>query len=301
MKKPVIILSLLWFSGLMFGQMVTTDPAIPTSGRTIKIFYDSSKDAGDLHNFTGDLYAHTGVTLLGIPWQDVVGKWPNNSTQPKLTYLGNYLYELDITPDIKTYYSLSNTDVPTNICLVIRNSAGTQQTRPDIFLNVFQAGLNVTFTLPVKPSFVAELYKQIPVSASGTLADSLSLYINNKFIKSGATPDLLNYTILPDQYGEFVAKVIAWKKPAFAVDSFFYYVRKPIVTESLPAGIIDGINYNGNSSVTLVLHAPYKNYVFATGDFTNWLAREKGYMKRTPDGERYWIQINGLITQLNLS
>lgn len=274
--------------------MITTDPSVPTTGALIKIIYDSSKDAGDLHNFTGDLYAHTGVTLLGIPWQKVIGTWANNSTQPKLTFLGNYRYELDITPDIKTYYSLSNTDVATKICLVIRNSAGTLQTRPDIFLDVFQAGLNVTFTLPVKSSFVAELYKQIPVSASATLADSLSLYINNRYIKSGTTPDLLNYTILPDQYGEFVAKVIAWKEPDFAVDSFFYYVRKPIVTENLPTGIIDGINYTSNSSVTLVLHAPYKNYVFATGDFTNWVAREKGYMKRTPDGERYWIQIDGL-------
>lgn len=293
-KLLIIIFCFSGFSGLLTGQMITTDPAVPTPGRIIKIYYDSSKDAGDLHNFTGDLYAHTGVTLLGIPWQKVIGTWANNSTQPKLTYLGTYRYELDITPDIKTFYSLSGTDVPTKICMVIRNSAGTQQTRPDIFLNVFQAGLNVTFTLPVKSSFVAELYKQIQVSASATLADSVSLYINNKFIKSGATADLLNYTILPDQYGEFVAKAVAWKKPAFAVDSFFYYVRKPIVTESLPPGIIDGINYTGNSSVTLVLHAPYKNYVFATGDFTNWLAREKGYMKRTPDGERYWIQINGL-------
>ncbi len=278
----IIVFFITGFSNLSVGQLVTTDPAVPTPGKIIKIYYDSSKDAGDLHNFTGDLYAHTGVTLMGIQWQKVIGTWPDNATQPKLTYLGNYRYELDIAPDIKTFYSLSDTDVPTNICLVIRNSAGTQQTRPDIFLNVFQQGLNVTFTLPVKSSFVAELYKQIPVSASATLADSISLYINNNFIKSGTTPDLLNYTILPDQYGEFVAKVIAWKKPVFVIDSFFYYVRKPIITETLPSGFEDGINYLSDTSVALVLHAPYKNYVFATGDFTGWLAREKGYMKRTP-------------------
>jgi 1,4-alpha-glucan branching enzyme len=56
----------------------------------------------------------------------------------------------------------------------------------------------------------------------------------------------------------------------------------------------DGINYNSSSSVTLVLHAPYKNYVFITGDFTGWRISDKGYMKRTPDGERYWIRIDGL-------
>jgi glycosidase len=295
MKKLLIaIFCISGLSSMLLGQMVTTDPAVPTPGTVIKIFYDSSKDAGELQNYTGDLYAHTGVTLLGIPWQKVVGTWANNSTQPKFNYLGNHLYELDITPDIKTFYSLASTDIATKICLVIRNSAADHQTRPDIFLDVFQVGLNVTFTLPVKSSFVTDIYKQIIIKASATLADSISLYINNNFIKSGATANLVTDTILPDQYGEFWVKVVAWNKPSFAADSFFYYVRKPLLTEALPAGLTDGINYLSNTSVALVLHAPYKKYVFATGDFTNWLALEKGYMKRTPDGERYWVQIDGL-------
>jgi glycosidase len=274
--------------------MITTDPAVPTPGKLIKIYYNSSADAGSLHNYTGDLYAHTGVTINGQSWQKVIGTWANNLTQPKLKYLGNYLYEFDITPDIKTFYSLGSSDIVTKICLVIRSAAADKQTSPDIFINVFQAGLNVTFTLPVKSSFVTELNKKIIIQASATLADSISLYINNMFVRSIKTADLLTDTIIPVQYGEFWVKAIAWAKPAFAADSFFYYVRKPIITETLPSGFADGINYTSDTSVALVLHAPYKNYVFATGDFTGWLAREKGYMKRTPDGERFWVQINGL-------
>ena len=291
----IIIFFVTGFSNLSVGQMVTTDPAVPTAGKFIKVFYDSSKDAGDLHNYTGDLYAHTGVTLLGVPWQKVIGAWANNSTQPKLKYLGNYLYELDITPDINTFYSIAPSDVATKICLVIRNTAGDKQTSPDIFINVFQVGLNVTFTLPARSSFVTELNKKITIQASATLADSISLYINNILVRSVRSADLLTDTIIPSQYGEFRVKAIAWANPSFAADSFFYYVRKPIITETLPPGFADGINYLSDTSVALVLHAPYKNYVFATGDFTGWLAREKGYMKRTPDGERFWVQINGLI------
>jgi len=278
----------------LFGQMITTDPAVPTPGKLIKIYYNSSADAGSLHNYTGDLYAHTGVTINSQSWQKVIGTWANNLTQPKLKYLGNYLYELDITPDIKTFYSLGSSDIVTKICLVIRNAAGDKQTSPDIFISVFQVGLNVTFTLPGKSSFVTELNKKIIIQASATLADSISLYINNIYVRSVATAQLLTDTIIPVQYGEFRVKAIAWAKPAFAADSFFYYVRKPIITETLPSGFADGINYTSDTSVALVLHAPYKNYVFATGDFTGWLAREKGYMKRTPDGERFWVQINGL-------
>jgi glycosidase len=281
--------------------MVTVDPAVPTMGKLIKIYYDTSQDPrlqanGGLHNYTADIYAHTGVTLQGgSDWNKVIGTWGVNSTQPKLTYLGNYRYELDISPDIKTFYSLGSSDMVTKIDLVFRNAASNLQTSPDIFLNVFQTGLNVTFTLPVKKSLVAERYTLLNVIAAASLADSLSLYINKKFIKRSSDPNLLAYTIFAGQYGEFMVKAVAWKNLVSVADSFFLYVRKPIVTEALPAGVTDGINYISPTSVTLVLHATYKNYVFATGDFTGWLMGEKGYMKRTPDNERYWVTISGLI------
>ena len=273
--------------------MVYTDPAIPVMGKPIKIFYNTSKDPGDLHNYSGDLYVHTGVSYNGTDWQNVIGAWGNNTTQPKLTYLGNYNYEMDLIPDIKTFYNLTVDEV-SKICLVFRNPAGSLQTRPDIFIDVFRTELRALITLPDKNSIVTGLNKRIAIKASATMADSISLYVNNKFVKSGKNPDLVTDSLVPDQYGEFWVKAIAWKKPVFAADSFFVYVLKPFVTEALPAGLKDGINYTSPTSVTLVLHAPYKNIVFATGDFTGWLARDKGFMKRTPDTQKYWVEINDL-------
>ena len=94
MKKLLLIIFCISVSGnSLLCQMITTDPAVPTPGKLIKIIYDTSKDAGDLHNYTGDLYAHTGVYIQGtIGWQKVIGTWGNNSTQPKLKYLGSYRY-----------------------------------------------------------------------------------------------------------------------------------------------------------------------------------------------------------------
>ncbi len=290
-----IILFLTLFSLAVRGQMITTDPAVPTMGQTIRIYFDAAHaDAGDLKNFTGDLYAHTGVTIGGVNWRNVIGTWAVNSSQPKLTNLGGSKYELDITPDIKTFYSLSVTDVATRICLVIRNSDGSKQTRPDIFIDVFPAGLNATFTLPSKFSQVADLNDQIAVKVAASSADSVSLFIDKKWIKHGSSASTLTHTITADQYGEFWVKAVAWDLPKSAVDSFFVYVREPLVTEALPSGLKDGINYTGNNSVTLVLYAPYKDHVFAVGDFTAWLACADGYMKKTPDNERYWIEIDGL-------
>ncbi len=295
-KICFLIFSALFNLCSLTGQTITTDPELPVPGKLIKIFYDSSKDAGDLHNFTSDLYAHTGVTLSsGGDWQKVIGAWGNNSAQPKLKYLGNYIYELDITPDIKTFYSLSSSDVVAKICLVIRNAAATLQTRPDFFITVFASGLNVQFKLPVSNVFVSEFGKQVKVNAAAASADSVSLYVNNQYVKSVISADQLIYDFLPENYGDFLFKVIAWDMPSAAADSFFCHIRKPVLTLPLPPGLKDGINYTGNTSVSLVLHAPYKKFVFVTGDFTNWRPADEGYMKRTPDGERYWIEINNLV------
>lgn len=275
--------------------MITTDPAVVTTGRAIKIIYNTSLDAGDLHNFTGDIYVHTGVILQGSSsWQKVIGVWGNNSTQPKCTYKGNYIYELTITPDIKTFYGVLPSENVQKIALVFRNSTGTLQTRPDIFIDVFEAGLNALFSLPEKMFMVTELNRKIPVKVAATLADSISLYINNQYRKKGASPEQLTDTITASQYGEYWVKAVAWDLPKSAADSFFFYVREPVVTESLPAGLNDGINYTGPNSATLVLHAPYKSYAFATGDFNGWRPSSSGYMKRTPDAERYWIELSGL-------
>ena len=297
LKRLFAILILALQVTCLGAQMVYTDPALPVNGKPLKIYFNTSlvESYASFKNYTGDVYAHTGVTTKLGDWKYVIGTaWADNLTEPKLTSLGNHLYRLDIATDIRTYYKLAATDTASRICIVFRSSDATKQTSPDIFINVYTLSLNTSFILPEKNSLIVNLNATIPVKAAATNADSVSLYINNKWIKKGKTNDLVTDTLIASQYGEFWVKSVAWSLPSFAADSFFFYVRKPVVTEALPAGLKDGINYTSSTSATLVLHAPYKNYVFATGDFTNWTACEKGYMKRTPDGERYWLELTGL-------
>jgi glycosidase len=297
LKRLFVILILALQVTSLGAQMVYTDPAIPVNGKPLKIYFNTSLVESDasFKNYTGDVYAHTGVTTRLGDWKYVIGTaWADNATEPKMTSLGSNLYRLDIATDIRTFYKIAATDTASRICIVFRSSDATKQTRPDIFINVYTLSLNTSFILPEKNSLIVNLNATIPVKAAASNADSVSLFINNKWIKKGKTNDLVTDTLIASQYGEFWVKSVAWSLPSFAADSFFFYVRKPVVTEALPAGLKDGINYTSSTSATLVLHAPYKNYVFATGDFTNWTACEKGYMKRTPDGERYWLELTGL-------
>ena len=63
-----------------------------------------------------------------------------------------------------------------------------------------------------------------------------------------------------------------------------------MVTEALPAGIKDGVNYVGNK-VVLCFYAPSTSFVYAIGEFSNWSALPAYLMKRTADGLRYWIDL----------
>ena len=71
----------------------------------------------------------------------------------------------------------------------------------------------------------------------------------------------------------------------------------PVVTtgKSLPAGTVDGVTYtNGGASVIFNLYAPGKKSVSVIGDFNSWIASTKSAMTVTPDGNRWWVQIDNL-------
>jgi len=62
--------------------------------------------------------------------------------------------------------------------------------------------------------------------------------------------------------------------------------------KDLPAGAVDGVTFiNNGTSVIFNLYAPGKNSVSVMGDFNGW---KPAAMNETPDGTRWWIQIDGI-------
>lgn len=63
----------------------------------------------------------------------------------------------------------------------------------------------------------------------------------------------------------------------------------------IPANAKDGVTYiKGGTSAILNLYAPDKKTVSVIGDFNNWQADAKYAMQKTPDGKRWWLQIDNL-------
>jgi len=289
--------------GELSAQVLTINPTFPTADDAVVITYNTAEGNAALDGFTGDIYAHTGVitnlSTSSSDWRYVIAGWSENTTKAKLTPLGGGLYQFTISPSIREFYGVPAGETILKLAFVFRNSTGTivgrESDGSDIFADVYQAGLNVSFELPASKEVFVDMNDVIDVKANSTAADSLAIYINDTYMES-TTNASLTTSITATQSGKFWVKAIAYANSGadMAVDSFYYFLRPAQVVEALPAGVKDGINYIDDQTVILCLYAPYKDYVFAIGDFSDWQVSEDVYMKKTPDGMHYWVQLNNL-------
>ncbi len=290
-RRIQFIFWLIAFSQVCFAQL-TTNPAHPVDKKAVTVFFDSSKESR-LGKFSGDLYAHTGVSLLGSGnWKHVIGSWGDNTKQPKLTNKGNGIYELEISPDIISFYSVLSYELVTKLDFVFRSADGTQQTN-DLFIDVNAGELRVSVSSPSRVN-VFEKNQNIQFTASCTTTADLKLFMNNQQVSAQTASTITQNLTIPDA-GNYWLKSTATQNSTIARDSVYVCIRETTPTESKPAGLQTGINYTDNQSATLIVYAPKKNYLFVTGDFNQWLPDNNFQMKK--DGDFFWLKIGNLTPQ----
>jgi len=309
MKKRILLLPVfLFFVAIKaFSQLIAVTPALPIDTDSVAVVFDATQGNAGLAGYTGDVYAHTGViTNLSTgtsDWKYVKTNWGVNTPATKLTNLGNNKWKLLISPSIRQYYGVPAGEQIQKLAFVFRSGVqvggswleGKTSTNGDIFYDVYaSSGLSVKITNPDQDLIFCLLNQPFQVSVSSSMADSTILYVNNQMIAS-TTGTSIEQTITPSQYGRYLVKAMAKNGTGMVADSFYYYVRPAVTVAELPAGMTEGVNYLDDNTALLCLNAPLKEYVFVVGDFNNWLPDEATYMKRTPDGKKYWVQLNNLV------
>jgi hypothetical protein len=78
-------------------------------------------------------------------------------------------------------------------------------------------------------------------------------------------------------------------------DMFYDLVDEDIILQDPPVGTALGINYLGASQVRLALQAPGKQVVHVIGDFNDWQISDAYQMRRSFDGNMWWIDLTGLM------
>ena len=292
MKKLIYILFVFVYS-LTNAQVVSTTPAIPTTTGTITITFNAT--GTELAGYSGDVYAHTGLitstSTNNSDWKHVIGSWGNNTTQPKLTRTGTNTYQLTISPDIPTFYGTTIGEVVTHIAIVFRNSLGNAQSRPDIFIPIYAEGLNVTITNPINNA-VYNLNDNITITAASSINANLELKVNNASIQTASNTTSISGAYIFTSTGSFNIQAVAVQNSETKQQEIAVYVKTPTQNQTLPSGLKNGFNKNGDGTATFVLQAPLKTDVFLVGSFNNWALNQTYQMKK--DGDYFWLTVSGL-------
>lgn len=271
------------------NSQITTSPALPTASGSVKITFDSSKETR-LGYYTGDLYTHTGVKIEGDnDWQHVIGTWGNNSVQPKLTYLGNGIYELEIEPDINSFYSVGENEKVLQLAFVFRSADASKQTN-DLFVNVYEEGLVVEIAEPSNNSILLK-NNAVTITANSSVSASLKLLLNETVLTQ-TNGFSVSTTKTFTEAGNFWLVAQAEASGETVYDSVYICVKEDVVNATKPVAYRKGINYPDDHSAALVLWAPGKEFVFAVGDFSGWKPKNEFQMKK--DGDYFWTEIENL-------
>jgi 1,4-alpha-glucan branching enzyme len=308
MKRIYILLFPFFFLLTEAGltQVIVTSPVFPYDDDSCTVVYDAALGNGELKDVSPPIYAHTGVitnlSVLPSDWKYVVAGWGENLPKAQMVPLGNNKYQLKIKPSVRGYYGVPASEQIEKMAFVFRNAdgskAGKNSDGSDIFVDVYSNTFHVNIVLPESRALFLKLNDPIPVSAISPAADSIKILVNGILVKTSAGQNITD-TLLADNFGtnwiKQWVKIIAMNSTGSAADSFSYTVIPSPEVATLPTGVRDGINYIDSQTVVLSLYAPGKNNVFVPGDFNSWTRDSVSYMKVTPDGYHFWLQIGNLI------
>ena len=290
-KNYLIVLILMLFAHLSFGQ-VTSSPSPVLADQAATITFN--KTGTGLAAYTGIIYAYIGVTVNGVAFQNIKGS-PNfvSPLHPQLTQVGTSSnYTLTITPDLYTYFGVPTNSSITQICVVFRSADGALQSRPDYFIPV--GAFQYTLTAPALNSynFLAS-NSSLVVTANNTNGSATYNLIANGVSINTQTTANYSFTHTSITTNQVYSLQITQGNTTFTA-KFNVIITPTTVTQAVPTGMVDGINYNDDQTkATLVLNAPLKDFVYLAGSFNNWQPGAAYAMKKS--GTKFWIELTGLI------
>ncbi len=306
-KIPALVLIFAGWSMAVSSQVITTDPVFALASAPVVITFHADRGDIGMKDYTGDdVYAHTGViTNLSSSqsdWRYVVsGTWSTTVPPPdkvKLTRVDANTYTLTISPSIRTFYGVPESETIQKMAFVFRNGnasrTGRDNNGADIFYNVSEeASFEILLSEPALYTSLVNAGEVVPVSVSASVCDSIILYQNEVQLKK-VTETTLTHSVTAAGSGSFKLLAKAWHNNVMKADSAYYFIRTPTAVAPVPAGLKPGVNITGDNSAAFLLYAPYKSSVFVIGDINNWIHSNEGFMKRSPDGNWYWLEVTGL-------
>ncbi|MEP7093098.1 MAG: alpha-amylase family glycosyl hydrolase, partial [Flavobacterium sp.] len=225
------------------------------------------------------------------------GAWTASSAASIFTYnSGTDTYTKTITPT--TYYNATGIG---RIGFLVKTKDGTGDKKSqDILVEV--GTFQVTLTNPAEnTATILAAGSSFNITATNTNGPaSYVLKSNGSTINTNASAVSYSFNhtnITTNQSYE----LLVTQGAATISKKFSVVVNPNTVSEAIPAGLADGINYNmvDFTKATLVLDAPLKDFVYVAGSFNNWQPTAAYAMKKDPVSGKFWLELTGLTAGVN--
>jgi 1,4-alpha-glucan branching enzyme len=303
-SRVLFFFSLCLLLGLKGIAQVTTEPALPNAGTAVKIIYDASKGTTGLKDCNCDVYIHIGAVTAGAAsttWNIVPFQWGTATAAAKMTRVTGQpnLYTYDLIPN--SFFTNPNNLTIYRLGMVFRNADGSKEgktaSNSDFFVDLSQ-GFDVKFTEPQSSGSISfEVGGQYTFKASSNEIADLTLELDGVKVAEAKNSLQINYAYTATTPGNYKLKVTAAKGTTTDSQTLDIVVFAPSAVAPLPAGAKLGINYLSTTEVLLALHAPGKSIAHLIGDFNDWKVLPDYQLKKTPDGQIFWIKVSGLVPQ----
>ncbi|HCX23979.1 MAG TPA: hypothetical protein DHN29_18805, partial [Cytophagales bacterium] len=311
--RQTLTLSLILTVASLYGQVVSISPSSASGQEEITVTFDASEGTGGLTG-SSSVYMHSGVVTSGpngTDWNYVVGNWGQDDGVGQMTPVDgeDNLWEITITP--KEYYNVPDGDNIFRLAMVFRNANGSSEgkgtpgsydfgdvaSNGDIFIDLTISEF-VTINSPTASIIYLNEGESVELSAQASSeVSAFSISVNDVQVASVAQGTSISHTYTPQNTELINMRVDATinGSQVFNIKEFTLVVVTETPTATLPEGLKKGINYHqDDTQVTLVLEAPGKDFAYVVGDFTDWQIQAEYLMNQTPDGELFWLEINGL-------
>ncbi|WP_029271742.1 alpha-amylase family glycosyl hydrolase [Flavobacterium sp. KJJ] len=304
MKKTLLLLFLL-LSAMSFAQQQTATYTVSPSSfeetASITITINGSSINESTWGVTDNslylwawAFDTNDTTQKGTPDN---GAWEASSEASKFTYnAATDTYTKTITPT--TYY---NTTGIGKIGFLVKAKNGTGDKKSqDILVEVGSFQVNLTSPIENSTAILAS-GSNFSIAATNTNGTaSYTLKANGISIDTNASASSYSYTATNVTANQNYELVVV--QGTVTISKKFSIVINPnTVSEAMPAGLVDGINYNASDAAkaTLVLDAPLKDFVYVAGSFNNWNPTSAYAMKKDPVSGKFWLELTGLVSGVN--
>ncbi|GAA4044119.1 alpha-amylase family glycosyl hydrolase [Flavobacterium chungnamense] len=221
------------------------------------------------------------------------GAWTSSSETNRLTYnSGNDTYTITFVPN--TFYNRTGIG-KIGFLIKAKDGSGDKKSQ-DITSEV--GAFQMSLISPVENSnTIINSGSNVSIVASNTGGNATYSVTANGVPITCSTAPTSFFTCGDTNVTTTKVYVVSATLGTTTVTKRFTVIVNPgIINAPMEAGLVDGINYDPTDATiaTLVLNAPFKDFIYVAGSFNNWSPTAAYAMKKDPTTGKFWLELTGL-------